>query len=224
MQTWTETAGRNGSRGKGAGFTLVEILIVTIIALLAALVGPRLMGSLSKSQGKTTKAQIEMLATALDNFRLDNGRYPTQEEGLQVLIEQPETLASWSGPYLKKRKLPVLRLGLPLRVRDTGTARRNRFRSLFPGRGRRRGRRAGKCRDRKLAVIALPENIPGNKRSRPAALQRQVRRKPPRPHLVVEALSNRRSLNSIWSTSACSPMPGHSARNPTSAPPWFRWG
>ena len=54
-----------------------------------------------------------MLATALDNFRLDNGRYPTQEEGLQVLIEQPETLASWSGPYLKKRKLPVDAWGFP---------------------------------------------------------------------------------------------------------------
>jgi general secretion pathway protein G len=114
MQTWTETAGRHGLRRKVAGFTLVEILIViTIIALLAALVGPRLMGSLSKSQGKTTKAQIEMIATALDNFRLDNGRYPNQEEGLQALIEPPESLASWSGPYLKKRKLPRDAWGLP---------------------------------------------------------------------------------------------------------------
>ena len=66
---------------KGPAGKLVEILIViTIIALLAALVGPRLMGSLSKSQGKTTKAQIEMLATALDNFRLDNGRYPPRKK------------------------------------------------------------------------------------------------------------------------------------------------
>lgn len=89
------------------GFTLVEILIViTIIALLAALVGPRLMGSLSKSQGKTTRAQIEMLTTALDNFRLDNGRYPSQKEGLQVLVEAPQQLPTWSGPYLKKRQVP----------------------------------------------------------------------------------------------------------------------
>jgi len=107
MQTLTETACRAAARRKARGFTLAEILIViTIIALLAALVGPRLMGSLSKSQGKTTKAQIEMLATALDNFRLDNGRYPTQEEGLKSLIEPPEGLSAWAGPYLKKRQLP----------------------------------------------------------------------------------------------------------------------
>jgi general secretion pathway protein G len=107
MQAWTETASRTVVWRNTAGFTLVEILIViTIIALLAALVGPRLMGSLSKSQGKTTKAQIEMMATALDNFRLDNGRYPTEEEGLRALIEAPDGLAAWAGPYLKKRQLP----------------------------------------------------------------------------------------------------------------------
>ncbi len=89
------------------GFTLIELLIViTIIALLAALVGPRLMGALSKSQTKTTRAQLELLATSLDTFRLDNARYPTTEEGLQALLEKPGDLTNWSGPYLRKRHLP----------------------------------------------------------------------------------------------------------------------
>ena len=90
-----------------AGFTLIELLIViTIIALLAALVGPRLMGALGKSQMKTTGAQLELLATSLDTFRLDNARYPTTDEGLAALLEQPPELANWSGPYLRKRHLP----------------------------------------------------------------------------------------------------------------------
>ena len=92
---------------RAAGFTLIELLIViTIIALLAALVGPRLMGSLTKSQTKTTRAQIEMLGTALDNFRLENGRYPTTDEGLEALLVQPEGMATWAGPYLKKKRIP----------------------------------------------------------------------------------------------------------------------
>ena len=96
------------SRSAGArGFTLIEMVIVmAIIALLAALVGPQLFGKLGESKIKGTKAQIEMLSTALDAFRLDNGRYPTQEENLAALVEKPANLPNWAGPYLKKRDVP----------------------------------------------------------------------------------------------------------------------
>ena len=98
---------RPSSVARRAGFTLIELLIViAIIAMVAALVAPRLIGSLEESQVKTTRAQIQLLATALDNFRLSNGRYPTQLEGLQALVVQPEGLTTWSGPYLRKRELP----------------------------------------------------------------------------------------------------------------------
>jgi len=97
---------RRLARGQG-GFTLIEMVIVmAIIALLAALVGPQLFGKLGESKIKGTKAQIEMLSTALDAYRLDNGRYPTQDENLTALVEKPANLPNWAGPYLKKKELP----------------------------------------------------------------------------------------------------------------------
>lgn len=88
---------------RSAGFTLIELMIVLfILGLLAALVAPRLMGRVGKAKQKTAQAQIQLLATALDLYHLDVGRYPTEEEGLKSLYAKPESGSNWSGPYLDK--------------------------------------------------------------------------------------------------------------------------
>jgi general secretion pathway protein G len=85
------------------GFTLIEILVVVVIlAILAALVGPRLFGKVGQAKQKASSAQIELFRTALDTFRLDVGRYPTTSEGLQALRKQPTGLDTWVGPYVTK--------------------------------------------------------------------------------------------------------------------------
>lgn len=84
------------------GFTLVELLVVmVIIGLLAALVGPRLFPQLGKGKQSAAKAQIELIGQALDQFRLDTGRYPATQEGLNALVTNPG-IEKWDGPYLKK--------------------------------------------------------------------------------------------------------------------------
>ncbi len=86
-----------------SGFTLIElIVVVVIIGLLAGLVLPQYIRQEEKAKLKATRAQIELFATALDTFRLDVGRYPTTEEGLQALRQKPGGLDRWDGPYLKK--------------------------------------------------------------------------------------------------------------------------
>ncbi len=88
------------------GFTLVEILVVVaIVGLLLALVGPKIIRGLGKGQQGATKAQIELLGQALDTFRLDVGRYPTTQEGLGALVTNPG-VEKWDGPYLKKNTVP----------------------------------------------------------------------------------------------------------------------
>jgi general secretion pathway protein G len=90
-------------RRRQAGFTLIEIMVVmVIIGLLMALVGPNLIGRSEKAKTQAAAMQIERLGTVLDTFRLDIGRYPTTQEGLQALVQRPQGLERWDGPYLNK--------------------------------------------------------------------------------------------------------------------------
>ena len=89
------------------GFTLIELLIVMIIlGMLAALVGPRMFGKVGTSKQKAAKTQISLFETALDIYRLDMGKYPTTDQGLAALREKPDDGDNWDGPYLPK-ELPV---------------------------------------------------------------------------------------------------------------------
>jgi general secretion pathway protein G len=90
-------------RRTGLGFTLLELLVVmVIIGLLAGYVGPKYFTQVGKSQVKTARAQIDSLEKALDQYRLDTGRYPVMEQGLAALITRPPNEPKWDGPYLKK--------------------------------------------------------------------------------------------------------------------------
>jgi len=93
---------------KQAGFTLLELLVVLgIIAMLAGIVGPQVMKHMGESKTKAAKVQIEDLSATLDMYKLDAGTYPTTEQGLQALIEAPDTAKHWNGPYLSKAKIPL---------------------------------------------------------------------------------------------------------------------
>ena len=93
---------RSRARRDRAGYSLLEILIVVaIIALLAALVGPRIMAQLDRSKVRTAEVQARALVSALHTMRLDIGRYPTEDEGLTLLVENPSgAVTGWYGPYL----------------------------------------------------------------------------------------------------------------------------
>ncbi|MBK8247718.1 MAG: type II secretion system major pseudopilin GspG [Gemmatimonadetes bacterium] len=88
-----------------AGFTLIELVVVIIVlGLLAGLVAPQIFGRVSEARDVAAKTQMATLGAALDNYRLDNGRYPTTAQGLKVLRENPGAAVApaWRGPYLRK--------------------------------------------------------------------------------------------------------------------------
>ncbi|WP_414450034.1 type II secretion system major pseudopilin GspG [Burkholderia sp. 22PA0099] len=109
-------------RRKARGFTLLELLVVmVIIGLLAAYVGPRYFAQLGKSERKVAAAQITSFAKALDQYRLDTGHYPSTEQGLASLTSKPADESSWSGPYLE-RAVPADPWGHPYVYRLPGSS------------------------------------------------------------------------------------------------------
>ena len=103
-----------------AGFTLVELLVVlAILGLLVAIATPQVIKYLGRAKVDTARIQIHDMSTALDMFLVDVGRYPTQQEGLQALVQNPGALATWHGPYLKS--LPADPWGQPYQYRIPGS-------------------------------------------------------------------------------------------------------
>jgi general secretion pathway protein G len=97
---YTNCKTKHGQRG----FTLIELLVVLVIlGLLAGLVGPQILRYLGSAKSDTAQLQIAELG---DLFHLEVGRYPTTDEGLQALVEEPTGVSNWNGPYLKKKTIP----------------------------------------------------------------------------------------------------------------------
>ena len=97
---------RRQARGQ-RGFTLVELLVViTIIALIMGIVGPRVLNYLTDARIKAARLQIEALSNALDLYYLDTGRYPASNEGLSALVKRPGNVNTWNGPYIKGDTVP----------------------------------------------------------------------------------------------------------------------
>lgn len=102
------------------GFTLLELLVVmVIIGLLAGFVAPRYFGQIGKSEVRIARAQLDALEKALDQYRLDTGRYPSSEQGLEALVERPGDETKWAGPYLRKG-VPLDPWGRPYLYRNPG--------------------------------------------------------------------------------------------------------
>jgi len=108
-------------RRRHAGFTLVELLVVlAILTLLAGLVGPRVLGQLGGAKSKSAAVQIADFEKALELYKLDVGRFPTKDEGLEALNKKPASANGWAGPYLKGSGIPADPWGNPYRYANPG--------------------------------------------------------------------------------------------------------
>ena len=109
-------------RRKSSGFTLVELLVVlAILGMLAALVGPQVLNQLGGAKSKSSAIQIRDFEQALELYKLDVGRFPSSNEGLNALVRQPSSAKGWNGPYLKKDEVPMDPWGNPYQYRMSGS-------------------------------------------------------------------------------------------------------
>lgn len=108
-------------RSAAGGFTLVELLVVlAILTLLAGLVGPRVLSQFGGAKTKSAGIQIADLEKSLELYKLDVGRFPTNEEGLDALVKRPASANGWSGPYLKGTSVPTDPWNHPYRYANPG--------------------------------------------------------------------------------------------------------
>jgi general secretion pathway protein G len=103
----SRTAQRLSASARQLGMTLIEILVVlTLIGVVLGIVGSNYLGKSEQAKAKATKIEIEQIAQSLDLFKLELGRYPTTQEGLEALVTAPPGLPNWAGPYWKKSSAP----------------------------------------------------------------------------------------------------------------------
>lgn len=103
------------------GFTLLELLVVLVIlAMLAAVATPQVMKYLRHARTDTARIQVDALSSALELYYLDNGRYPSGEEGLKALVEKPASAQTWNGPYVKRNVSLMDPWGTPYQYKAGG--------------------------------------------------------------------------------------------------------
>jgi general secretion pathway protein G len=120
-KTKVRKTGAKFKRDRRGGFTLIELLVVLVIlSLIMGLVGPRVLSYLSDARSKSAKLQIESLASALDLFYLDTGRYPTTSEGLSALVAKVPNADRWNGPYINQQAVPTDPWGNAYQYRSPG--------------------------------------------------------------------------------------------------------
>jgi general secretion pathway protein G len=104
-----------------AGFTLLELLVVlAILGLLAAIVGPQVVRYLGSSKTQSAQIQARNIAASLELYRLDAGRFPTAEEGLKALVKAPASVPLWNGPYLPDESAITDPWGRPYQIKTPG--------------------------------------------------------------------------------------------------------
>lgn len=109
------------SKQRDAGFTLLELLVVlAILGLLAAIVGPQVIRYLDSSKSQSARVQAKNVVAALNLFKLDVSRFPTQDEGLVALVKAPPSLPAWNGPYLPDQSAIIDPWGRPYLMRIPG--------------------------------------------------------------------------------------------------------
>lgn len=107
MQTPDDRGPADRHRQAG-GFTLLELLVVlAILGLLAVIATPQVLKYLGGAKTDSARIQVQQLGATLDLYRLDVGRYPSESEGLEALVQRPADAERWNGPYVKKREMLV---------------------------------------------------------------------------------------------------------------------